>query len=157
MTLHQRFSQAVFPQPGLEASVSLHGRVFTEAKKETFVGSVKKAGRTFREYADVSDPTHPWHKILKAAEKYSQGTKSAGKSVTPFIGKSGQQRGRQGPQKGSGRGVGSKKPTEGGSSAHKAFEKVRRSTERARSYRLGREQGRRGPRGPHGRSVFPRR
>jgi hypothetical protein len=126
-----RVAQAAFPNP-LEASVSLHSRVFTEEKK-TFAGSVKRAGRTFRDYADVSDPTHPWHRLLKAAADH-KGGKSQSASA-PSTAKSTEKAPKQASKSSTGKGS-----TEGGSAAEKAFKKVRGATEKAALRHTSREQ-----------------
>ena len=55
-----------------EEDVSLHGRVFMEAKKPKKDKKKKKSFLdTVREYADVSDPSHPWNKIMVKAGQWS--------------------------------------------------------------------------------------
>jgi len=71
--------RVMFPR---SEDVTLFDQVFTESdkKKLGFVGSVKKIAKDAHEYADVSDPTHPWNKILVTAKKWSdQGGALAGK------------------------------------------------------------------------------
>lgn len=150
-----KVGQAAFPDPRLEASVSLHSRVFTEEKK-TLSGSLKKAASTFREYADITHPSHPWHKILSAAAKFSQGLKGGKQDSTEFVTKS-----DRGGSRKSAHDAG-KSSSDGGNAARQTFEKLRSKTERARSYRLSRGQerptrGHRSSRTPIGRAMLPRR
>jgi hypothetical protein len=75
-SIKQSVKQA-FPE-----AVSFHDRVFMEGK---FTRSVKKAGRTFREYADISDKTHPWNRAYQWAAKRQAktGSKSAAQPAPP--------------------------------------------------------------------------
>jgi len=72
--------RTMFPPLNDSVEHSLFDQIFTESKEKMgIVGSLKKIGRNAHEYMDVSDPSHPWSKIISTAQKWSdQGGALAG-------------------------------------------------------------------------------